>query len=477
MSPILSSHSPSTLERGFRVSRHSTRTPQCRSVFRRLVAVALLSVTALLLALPFASPAAAHSSGQSYLYLEITEVVNAEMHLPFDDLATYLDIVIDGDDDEIDSDIAAAAPQLEAFARDHFVFSSGGETWDIGEATVGRFQDTEHVLVRFDIDRPAADIPNEIEVQLDPFFDENADRDALFLIFNDWERGFVNNEADPLARFTADERSLLVDIGDRSWTKNFTSSISLGLDHIKTGPDHILFVAVLLLPSVLAWVGRWEPADRFGASLWRVLKIVSMFTVAHSITFTLAGLGIIPLPGPRLVETIIAVSIAAAAAHNLRPIAPQREWLIAFAFGLFHGLGFASLVDDLQVSKSTQLISLLGRNLGIEIGQALVVLIVFPMLFLLRRTRIYEPLFRFGSIALIVISLGWVTERLFDAPDITSQVIDVLIAWPRIFWVILVLTIASAAWWYRERAAGRLLAVVSSTDSDPETVREPVPVG
>jgi len=452
---------------------HSPRVTARPTVIRRIVAMTLIAALSLVLLLPFASSAGAHTSGQSYLYLEITEVVNAEMHLPFDDLETYLGIVIDGDDDEIDSDIAAASGQLEAFARDHFSFSSGGETWDIGPAEVGRFQDTEHVLVRFDIDRDAELVPNEISVELDPFFDENPDRDAMFLIFNDWERGFVNNEADPLARFTEDTRSQSVDLGDRSWTKNFTSSISLGLDHIKTGPDHILFVAVLLLPSVLTWVGRWGPAEHFGTSLWRVLKIVSMFTVAHSITFTLAGLGIIPLPGPRLVETIIAVSIAAAAAHNLRPIAPQREWLIAFAFGLFHGLGFASLVDDLQVSKSTQLISLLGRNLGIEIGQAMVVLIVFPALFLLRRTRFYEPFFRFGSLALIVISLGWVTERLFDAPAVTSKVVDILLVWPRIFWVIVGLTALSAAWWYRERNAGRLLDVISDDAVSSDDVAPP----
>jgi len=147
----------------------------------------------------------------------------------------------------------------------------------------------------------------------------------------------------------------------------------LGVDHIRTGPDHILFVPVLLLPAVLVFNTIWRPAENFGASLWRITRIVSMFTVAHTITFSLAGLDILPLPPSKFVEAIIAISIAAAAIHNLRPIAQNKEWLIAFAFGLFHGMGFAGLVDGLEVSQSTKLLSLLGRNLGIEIGQTVVV--------------------------------------------------------------------------------------------------------
>ena len=147
----------------------------------------------------------------------------------------------------------------------------------------------------------------------------------------------------------------------------------LGVDHIRTGPDHILFVLVLLLPAVLVFNTIWRPAENFGASLWRITRVVSVFTVAHTITFSLAGLDILPLPPSKFVEAIIAISIAAAAIHNLRPIAQNKEWLIAFAFGLFHGMGFAGLVDGLEVSQSTKLLSLLGRNLGIEIGQTVVV--------------------------------------------------------------------------------------------------------
>ena len=131
-----------------------------------------------------------------------------------------------------------------------------------------------------------------------------------------------------------------------------------------------------------------------------------MFTVAHTITFSLAGLDILPLPPSRFVESVIAGSIAAAALHNLRPIAVNKEWLIAFLFGLFHGMGFASLVENLDVARSTQLVSLAGRNLGIELGQTAVVLLVFPALFMLRRTRYYRWFFFAASVFLTIVSVG-----------------------------------------------------------------------
>lgn len=444
---------------------------------RTLVRVASLALLLLLVGGLGGSTAQAHSGDQSYLYLQITEDVRAEVHLPFADLNEHLGLDLDTGDSSLDDDIDAARSVLVDYARSHVAISSGGQPWSIGDADdVARFRNTDYVTVSLDVDLRPEDVPNVLEVTFDPFFDEDNTRDALFLIFNDFERGFVDNEADPLARFTPGNRTQTIDIGDRSWTKNFRASIDLGIDHIKTGPDHMLFVAVLLLPSVLVFSGGWWPTERFAGSLWRVLKIVTMFTIAHSITLTLAGLDLIPLPGPRLVESIIALSIAAAALHNIRPIAPHREWLIAFGFGLFHGLGFASLVQDLQVSRSTQIVSLLGRNVGIEIGQALVVLLVFPALFLLRRTRAYMPLFTIGSWALVVISLGWLTERLFDAPAATSRLVNWIVAYPRVLVFVAVATAISAAYHWYERERGLLLAVKPVSEPEREPSPEPVPV-
>ena len=221
--------------------------------------------------------------------------------------------------------------------------------------------------------------------------------------------------------------------------------MTLGIDHIKTGPDHILFVLALLLPSVLVFREGWRPTKGFGSTLWRVLKIATFFTIAHSIMFTLAGMEWLQLPPSKLVEAIIAASIAAAASvHNLRPIFPNREWLLAFVFGLFHGMGFASLVSSLDVSRPSQLVSLLGRNVGIEIGQVAVILVLFPALYLLRRTPAYSPFLTIGSILLAILAIGWMFERLFETDLGTDGLVDRFASTPNGYWIAAVLTVIAA---------------------------------
>ncbi|MCB0992221.1 MAG: HupE/UreJ family protein, partial [Acidimicrobiales bacterium] len=184
--------------------------------------------------------------------------------------------------------------------------------------------------------------------------------------------------------------------------------------------------------------------------------------------FTLAGLDILPLPPSRFVESLIALSIAVAALHNLHPIAANREWLIAFAFGLFHGMGFAGLVSGLDVSRSTQLVSLLGRNVGIEFGQAVIILLVFPGLFLLRRTSYYRPFFLAGSIVLATVSSIWTIERVFATDFGINDYVDAAIEWPRVLVLIAAFTAVAAILHQRERAAGRLLAVASQRPDEAE---------
>ena len=198
-----------------------------------------------------------------------------------------------------------------------------------------------------------------------------------------------------------------------------------------------------------------------------------MFTVAHSITFTLAGLDILPLPPSKLVETLIALSIGAAALHNLRPVLGHREWALAFGFGLFHGMGFAGLVADLDISRSTQLVSLLGRNVGIEIGQLVIIAIAFPGLYLLRRTRLYQPLLVISSLGLALISAIWVVERVFEVDAGINDAIVRAVEWPRSLVVALVFTVVAAAVREWEKRQGRLIPYVDEVPVEPADEPEP----
>ncbi len=168
---------------------------------------------------------------------------------------------------------------------------------------------------------------------------------------------------------------------------------------------------------------------------------------------------------------MIALSIVLAALHNLRPVLGHREWILAFVFGLFHGMGFAGLVEDLDIGRTTQLVSLLGRNVGIEIAQLVIIFLTFPMLFILRRTRIYMPLFTIVSVGLAAVSAVWVVERIFELDLRVSKVVDAGLEWPRALWAMVVLTVVAAVYHEYEKRAGRLLPVGErhrSTDEEED---------
>ncbi|MEM7325237.1 MAG: HupE/UreJ family protein [Actinomycetota bacterium] len=443
----------------------NTLARQAGSTSRR-APLLILALGLVLITVFSASAASAHRGEQSYLYLDVTETeLGGSVHLPYTDIREVLGLSLEGTDEEIQAELAANRDELINYIKTHTSIGADGVEWalEFSDEDPGLLDEGEgapgYALFPYVADLPVSEVPRELDVTFDPFLSELDGRDSIVLVGNDWQRGVFDQEANELRVFTPGDASATIDLGNPSQWLNFTGSIGLGVDHIQDGPDHVFFVLVLLIPSVLVFAGTWKPAPSFISSLWRILKIVTMFTLAHSITFTLAGLDFIPLPSAKIVETVIAVSIAAAAIHNLRPVFLNREWLLAFGFGLFHGLGFASLVEELDTDRGTQLISLLGRNIGIEIGQAVVVLVAFPALFLLRRTRYYNPLMIVGSIGLAIIAIIWAIERIFEVEFGTTDFILLFTKWPRSFIAMIFVTVAAWLIHRTEDRAGRLLPV------------------
>jgi hypothetical protein len=197
--------------------------------------------------------------------------------------------------------------------------------------------------------------------------------------------------------------------------------INEGIWHIWLGFDHVLFLLSLLLPAVLngadsrtqgAWPGPGANSMR-GATL-DVLKTVTAFTLAHSITLTLAVLDLVSLPS-RFVESAIALTVVLASLNNLRPVVRDRRWLAAFAFGLIHGFGFAAALKDLGLSARSLAVSLFGFNLGVELGQLAIVVAFMPLAYLGRNTRFYRVgVLGAGSAAVAIVACCWFVERAFD---------------------------------------------------------------
>ncbi|MCA9189156.1 MAG: HupE/UreJ family protein [Planctomycetales bacterium] len=145
-----------------------------------------------------------------------------------------------------------------------------------------------------------------------------------------------------------------------------------------------------------------------------VLKVVTMFTLAHSITLWLAVMQYVTIPGS-MVESAIAFSIIVSACLNLFRVSTLPSWTVAFGFGLIHGFGFANVLSDLGLRHLALASSLLGFNLGVEVGQLAIVLVVLPLLFLLRDSKLYHwGILRGGSVLVAVVAAVWMYERILN---------------------------------------------------------------
>jgi hydrogenase/urease accessory protein HupE len=174
--------------------------------------------------------------------------------------------------------------------------------------------------------------------------------------------------------------------------------VPLGIEHILTGYDHIAFLLAIIV---------------IGLSIKEVLKIITAFTIAHSITLLLAALEIFRL-NSRFVESVIAFSICYVAVENMFKRKANYRWLIAFGFGLIHGFGFASALQELIVRKANLLLSVLSFNAGVEMGQLMVFFVMLPILYLLNRLIAFRIVTVSTSVGVFAIGFTWLVERLFN---------------------------------------------------------------
>lgn len=186
---------------------------------------------------------------------------------------------------------------------------------------------------------------------------------------------------------------------ENSWISTFIGFFKLGVEHILTGYDHLLFLFALLAVT---------------HSFWPAIKIITFFTVAHSITLAFAGLDIIDLPSS-IVEPVIAITIIYVALENIiRGDHPKgRQWL-TFGFGLIHGFGFASVLREMDISSGDTgiLLPLLSFNLGIETGQITVAAIVLPIIWWIHSNTMIAPkLLKGCSLSVCLMGTYWLVER------------------------------------------------------------------
>lgn len=251
------------------------------------------------------------------------------------------------------------------------------------------------VVILFPLETSAHDlIPQQLKVYIQEHPYATPDEIKQFADEQSPEFAQKFRDGAEIVRIARDQKTSFVD--------NMLDFFKLGINHILSGPDHILFVLSLLLVFK-----TWKD----------ILKLTATFTVAHSITLILAGTGLLTLT-PRIVEPMIALSIAYVAISTvfLRGtlfIGENRGKIAAvFFFGLFHGLGFAGLLKEIQVPQDKFASSLLSFNLGIEGGQLIIVSLAAPLIFFFRKKKWYPRAINVVAIVIASIAVFWFFRRL-----------------------------------------------------------------
>lgn len=211
--------------------------------------------------------------------------------------------------------------------------------------------------------------------------------------------------------FSQNKQSQVINFNKSSYSDTFIEYVYQGVLHIWMGVDHILFLVALLLTCVLVRNDkRWQGINSKKKIAVDTAWIITAFTLAHSITLTATALELVS-PNSRWVELGIAISVLFAALNNIWPLIVRLGW-VTFAFGLLHGMGFASVLGELGLSSNYQLMSILAFNLGVELGQLAILAVCLPLLIAMRNYDWYKKwVMPVGSVAIALIALQWSIER------------------------------------------------------------------
>lgn len=360
------------------------------------------------------APAWGHATGENYVWLNVQDThLEGRFEIRLADLRKKLQIDLPTDYDAANLKVIETAETVQRYISDHFSIIANGQSIPIQFTKTELFEAKKlgH-FARYHYRTPDGPIPDQLTIRNNLLFESDSFHRSLLCIQSNAKTG-----KDYGGEFTAmvfspsnSEQELdLTDIPGLLLNRDF---IWQGMLHIWIGIDHILFLVALLLPAVLVRRDKaWQPVERFGSAFWNILKIVTVFTVAHSITLGLAALDIVQMPS-RFVESMIALSIILVALNNIFPTFRESALLIIFLFGLFHGLGFATVMGHLPFRMKDVVYVLIGFNVGVEIGQIAIVAGIFPIIFWLRKHQSYPTVLLVGgSGVLCVVAAYWFVER------------------------------------------------------------------
>ena len=350
----------------------------------------------------------AHKPSDSYLWMTVKEnKVVGQWDIALRDLDFAIGLDVNGDHAITWQEVVNKQKEIQAYAFARLIIQNKKIDCPIkyGQTLIDHHTDGNYVVMEFSAN--CNDEINQLVVRYTLFSDlDPSHRGLLKLDYKETTKTAIFGPDAALQSFILEKMTRFTE---------FKEYVTEGIWHIWKGYDHILFLISLLLPAVLIYEHKkWHASAQFKAPFIDILKVVTAFTLAHSITLTLATLHVISLPS-RWVESVIALSIILAALNNLFPYILGRRWMVAFIFGLIHGFGFATVLADLGLQDSTLAIALIGFNVGVEIGQLCIVMVFVPVAYGLRKSKFYQTIIvGGGSIFVVLVATAWFIERAFN---------------------------------------------------------------
>ena len=389
----------------------------------------------------FLSPAIcqAHQAPYTNVFLDVnSNKVAAELQIPLPELALAFGQEILKDPATI---LQQYGEQLSAYLQNHIhAYTDPKTPWHIELVDLTMDKGTQELSGPpfWELRAHLNLIPNKNQDTRKFFLDYDVvmhqviNHFALVSIRNDWENGMVTDSATAVGVIRRDMRTntvqpFVVDLQKGSSWKGFAGMFSLGMEHIKNGTDHLLFIITLLLPACLTVTNkRWNGYGGFRYSVFRLLRIVTAFTIGHSITLLIGVLGLVTLP-QQWIEITIAFSILISAIHAIKPMFYGREMFIALGFGLIHGLAFSQTLQNLHLVSTDLALSVLGFNLGIEVMQIFVISLTIPWFIIMSQTHYFKPIRNIFSVLIGSAAIGLIVQRVTGSNNLFSTATDQLV--------------------------------------------------
>ena len=341
-----------------------------------------------LLALLVCAPAlaAAHPLSVSYAYIHVEpQQIAATIRMPLDDMDLLLRIDRDVDGKVSDAEIDAAGPALLKYLAGRIVVRADGVTPVPVLERTARWADSAgfpyvETHLRYPVGRASIALTLQANLLTDLYRDHRTIAEIV--------RGVRHDE------FVFQHGNTFEAAND-GWWQTANTFLVLGVEHILTGYDHLLFLLALLVA---------------GRGVRQLIAIVTSFTVAHSLTLAIATFGLLQ-PPPRLIEAAIALSIAYVGVENLLVSDVRGRWRLTFVFGLVHGFGFANVLREMELPRAALASSLFTFNAGVELGQLGVLLIAWPVLRAIQQSAYAVNVTRAVSVVVIVFGAVWFVQR------------------------------------------------------------------